>query len=209
MGTTTSRIGLYKADPVGEVIDVEEQLNDPMDKIDASIGWVICTSTTRPPAPWPGMPIYETDTKNGYVWDDVTDFWEHSFGPGVEVPITWIAPPNNYKASDLRQPFKIVRKGRFREMAGQVINVSTIASFSAFNFYSFASLPVGDRPASAEAVHAPSAITVSSVSTTFGRVVVEGTGNLAWQPTTAYGGPTIAAGNFQVDAGFARWEAKQ
>lgn len=33
------------------------------------MGWVICTSTTRPGSPVLGMAIYETDRHRAYVWD--------------------------------------------------------------------------------------------------------------------------------------------
>ena len=35
MGTTTPHLNLYKADPVGELVDVTEHLNENLDKVDA------------------------------------------------------------------------------------------------------------------------------------------------------------------------------
>ena len=70
MGTTTTRLGLFKPDPdpvTGDDVDVVD-LNDNSDRIDGNIGYVVCTSGTRPGTPWQGMPIYETDTGFCYVW---------------------------------------------------------------------------------------------------------------------------------------------
>lgn len=71
MAGVTSRMQLTKSLP-GEKVDIEK-LNTNFDKIDANIQNFVCTSTTRPPAPWPGMKIWETDTKqerlyNGTKW---------------------------------------------------------------------------------------------------------------------------------------------
>jgi hypothetical protein len=35
-------------------------------------GDLVCTSTTRPAVPWTGLTIYETDTKNQYLYDGTT-----------------------------------------------------------------------------------------------------------------------------------------
>lgn len=70
MGTTTTRLGLFKPDPnptTGDDVDVSE-LNDNADKIDAAVGFFVCTSGTRPTTnAWQGMPIYETDTNRFYI----------------------------------------------------------------------------------------------------------------------------------------------
>lgn len=66
----TTRLLLNKPDPdpvTGDVVDVQK-LNDNADKIDASIGFTICTSTMRPSAPFDGQSILETDTGKTYVW---------------------------------------------------------------------------------------------------------------------------------------------
>lgn len=61
MATSTTRLGLTK--PAGsDVVDVAV-LNANADKIDAAVGIVVCTSTTRPTSPFTGQQIYETDTK--------------------------------------------------------------------------------------------------------------------------------------------------
>ncbi len=68
MSTSTTRLALVKPDPnptTGDDVDVS-QLNDNADKLDAAVGWTICTSSTRPGSPWDGQPIYETDTNKFY-----------------------------------------------------------------------------------------------------------------------------------------------
>jgi hypothetical protein len=69
MGTTTTRLGLFKPDPdpiTGDDVDVTD-LNDNADAMDSAVGYILCTNATRPASPWQGMPIYETDTGRAYV----------------------------------------------------------------------------------------------------------------------------------------------
>lgn len=42
-----------------------------------------CTSTTRPAVPWTGLTIFETDTRNRYVWDGST--WQFLGSAGREM----------------------------------------------------------------------------------------------------------------------------
>lgn len=66
----TTRLGLNKpdSDPVtGDFLDVDK-LNENSDKIDASISFTPCLSTGRPPVPFQGQAILETDTGKTYVW---------------------------------------------------------------------------------------------------------------------------------------------
>lgn len=69
MSGSTTRLGLYLAGGgsseayVDEVIDIDKQ-NGNFEDIDDVIGYLICTSATRPATPFTGQPIYETDTKN-------------------------------------------------------------------------------------------------------------------------------------------------
>lgn len=63
MGTTTTRVGLYKPlDDGSEFVNVQQDLNGNVDKIDAAVGFASCTSSTRPSSPYSGKPIMETDT---------------------------------------------------------------------------------------------------------------------------------------------------
>ncbi len=70
MPTTTPRLALIKPAIAGEVIDVS-QINANSDNIDLNAGYRVCTSTTRPAAPYVGMQIFETDTKITSLWDGV------------------------------------------------------------------------------------------------------------------------------------------
>jgi len=69
----TSRLKLKQPDPVSGLVLVSE-LNDNTNILDANPGVFICTSTTRPSAPFEGQHIYETDTENHMV--RVGSAWE-------------------------------------------------------------------------------------------------------------------------------------
>lgn len=69
MGTTTPRLGLYKAAGSGELVDVETQVNAAFDKVDEAIGARVVTSGTRPTSPYTGQIIFESDTGYTYLWN--------------------------------------------------------------------------------------------------------------------------------------------
>lgn len=80
MATFTNRLLLRKPDPnpaTGDNVNVATDINDSMDKLDAAVGFMICTSATRPTGTerWNGRGILETDTKKAYVWDQATATW--------------------------------------------------------------------------------------------------------------------------------------
>lgn len=60
-GTNTPRLGLYKPDG-NDNVNVATDINDNLDSLDTLIGTTVCTSGTRPTAPYQGQAIYETDT---------------------------------------------------------------------------------------------------------------------------------------------------
>lgn len=65
MATTTSRLRLRKPDPdpnTGDFIDIATDINAPYDQIDAAVGALVVTSSTRPATPWAGQIIQESDT---------------------------------------------------------------------------------------------------------------------------------------------------
>lgn len=71
----TSKLGLYKpgggssgTNTPDETADIDK-LNGNFDDIDAAVGVVICTSSTRPGTPWTGQIVYETDTNSFQVWN--------------------------------------------------------------------------------------------------------------------------------------------
>ena len=68
MPTTTPRLGLLKKVD-GEYVDVETDLAENFDKIDAAMNGTLCTSGTRPATPWTGQRIIETDTLKELLWD--------------------------------------------------------------------------------------------------------------------------------------------
>ena len=69
MSSSTTRLALIKPDNT-DVVDIA-QINANMDRIDASIGFFVCTFATRPAgaAVFIGMPIHQTDTNTRFVWD--------------------------------------------------------------------------------------------------------------------------------------------
>lgn len=67
MGTTTTRLGLYKPLTDGsELVNVSQDIDAAYDKLDLAVGFQSCTSSTRPSTPYSGKPIYETDTTRTY-----------------------------------------------------------------------------------------------------------------------------------------------
>ena len=58
----------------------------------------VCTSTTRPTAPYEGQMIYETNTDKVLVWDGTQ--WEYISTPQVTEPGTW----TSYTAWGIVQP---------------------------------------------------------------------------------------------------------
>lgn len=90
MGTTTSRVKLYKPTEVGELLDIAK-LNENFDKLDLVSGARQCTSTTRPSLSevYGGMVIQETDTHRVYVWDTGYARWIYlGGGHGDPAPTT-------------------------------------------------------------------------------------------------------------------------
>lgn len=85
MGDLTPKLDLYLpgGGSTGTIPDEPadiDKLNGNFRTLDATAGYFVCTSTTRPAEPYPGQPIYETDTQmrriyvNG-VWTKETSDW--------------------------------------------------------------------------------------------------------------------------------------
>lgn len=74
MATNTTKLGLQKPD-ASDFVNIAV-LNQNFDDIDESVGAFICTSTTRPAAPYSSMFIYETDTDKILVYNGATSAWE-------------------------------------------------------------------------------------------------------------------------------------
>ena len=66
MSTTLSRTG-YVLPASTELCDVSV-LNNNLQKVDAQIGFAVCTSSTRPASPYTGQVVFETDTQMLAFW---------------------------------------------------------------------------------------------------------------------------------------------
>jgi hypothetical protein len=71
----TTKLALYKpgggalgTNTPDEIADIDK-LNGNFDVIDAKIGAVVCTSSTRPGTPFTGQQIFETNTGQSLVWN--------------------------------------------------------------------------------------------------------------------------------------------
>lgn len=92
MATSTTRLGLTKPDYV-DVVDIAD-LNNNANKLDAAVGFTICTSTTRPSTPWSGQVIFETNTGLSFVWDGSS--WKPAGGSGsIKIAATAPSSPQN------------------------------------------------------------------------------------------------------------------
>jgi hypothetical protein len=82
MGTLTTRLKLFKPANT-DAVDVDVDLDQNYDKIDAAAGLTICTSSTRPSGGslYSGLTIYETDTNLVYCYDGAT--WQFIGGKGT------------------------------------------------------------------------------------------------------------------------------
>lgn len=91
--TTTPKLGLLKPAP-SDAVDVTAQLSNNYDVLDAAIGTVLCTSSTRPSAPFAGLPIRETDTGFSYIWDGTQ--WVFTTRGGATVCTSSTRPTNTF-----------------------------------------------------------------------------------------------------------------
>lgn len=83
MGTTTTRLGLYKPLTDGsELVNVSQDIDAAYDKIDLAVGYQSCTSSTRPSTPYSGKPIQESDTARTYFSNGSVP----ASGSWVEIP---------------------------------------------------------------------------------------------------------------------------
>lgn len=86
-GTLTPRLGLYKpAADESDNVNLNTDLNNNSDRLDALVGFLPCTSATRPADPYDGQAIRETDTQDAYVWDDSTGAWLRVMVQGQTTP---------------------------------------------------------------------------------------------------------------------------
>lgn len=81
MASFTTKLGLRKPNNTTDNVDVLQDLDANWDIVDANIGTILCTSTTRPSPPYSGQCIYETDTKLSYIWSG--SVWVLTNAPGM------------------------------------------------------------------------------------------------------------------------------
>lgn len=83
--TFTTRLALTKPDPnpsTGDFVDITV-ISANMDKLDAAVGAVACTSGARPASPFNGQFARETDTNELIMWNGAAWVYCHtSNGPG-------------------------------------------------------------------------------------------------------------------------------
>lgn len=75
--SNTSRLGLVKPNPgTGEPVNLATHINQSWDKLDDAVGAKPVTSGTRPPSPWHGQFIRETDTRKLFVYNSTQGEWD-------------------------------------------------------------------------------------------------------------------------------------
>jgi hypothetical protein len=76
MASNTSRLNLYKpADDGSENVDVSSDLNQNLDKIDSSVGFIPATSSTPPTSTFAGMSRQDTDTNRTFYRNGADAQW--------------------------------------------------------------------------------------------------------------------------------------
>lgn len=97
MATTTTRLGLRK--PAGaDQVNVTTDLDNNYDLLDNAAGALICTSSTRPSAPFSGQFIHESDTHNNLTSNasaPASGSWRHATVPVVSALAQVVAPYTN------------------------------------------------------------------------------------------------------------------
>jgi hypothetical protein len=101
MGTTTSRLGLYKPLTDGsELVNVSQDIDAAYDKLDLAVGFQAVTASTRPSSPYSGKPIMQTDT--GY-----STYFHNGTSPAsagwVEIPNSSSTFANNLRLASGKQ----------------------------------------------------------------------------------------------------------
>lgn len=97
--TFTTRLALRKPDPdpsTGDFVNVATDISASMDKIDASIGAINCTSSARPASPYVGQFARETDTGNLIICTATPSTWARVFNAGQSA---WTGTINHTNAS--------------------------------------------------------------------------------------------------------------
>lgn len=83
MSSTTPRLSLYMpADDGSEPLNVSTDINDNLEKIDASVGFVPATESTPPSAMYNGMGRYNTDSGVTSFWKSASSTWNQLLAAG-------------------------------------------------------------------------------------------------------------------------------
>lgn len=118
MGTTTSRVGLYKPlDDGSELVNVATDLNGNTDKLDLAVGFQSCTSSTRPSSPYSGKPIMESDTSYRTYFSNGT----------APASASWIEIPNSSATYNSSLTIAATRQIRFGA-SGSAANIATLTT---------------------------------------------------------------------------------
>lgn len=81
MATSPSaRLGIPLPIPGSQEPFTVAAYNNAINTLDANVGSVVVTSTTRPTQPYPGQVIFESDTNGSFVWDGTQ--WRQLGGGG-------------------------------------------------------------------------------------------------------------------------------
>lgn len=95
MATFTTRLILRK--PAGiDQVSVSTDLGDNFDKLDNAVGFLECTSSTRPSTPFNGQAIRESDTDRFYASNGsspASGSWTELWNPETTVPAVNILTP--------------------------------------------------------------------------------------------------------------------
>ncbi|MDX3575992.1 hypothetical protein [Streptomyces sp. FL07-04A] len=118
MGTTTSRVGLYKPlDDGSELVNVAQDLNGNTNLLDAAVGYQVCTSSTRPSSPYSGKPIMESDTSYRTYFSNGTS----------PASASWVEIPNSSATYNSTLTLGATKQIRFGA-SGSVANIATLTS---------------------------------------------------------------------------------
>lgn len=83
MASSTPRVGLYMpADDGSDPINVATDINDNLEKLDASIGFVPATEALPPGSPFNGLARYNTDSGRASFWRTATATWTQLLSAG-------------------------------------------------------------------------------------------------------------------------------
>lgn len=142
MATNSPRLGLILPEE-GDYLD-DGVMSGNFAKLDSNSGAFVCTSTTRPSAPYEGMLILETDTKNvkvriGSAWRNVSmgDEWA-SLASNLGA---------NFEAYTGFEEAAILRNGTDRTLRGMIRLKAAAGDRTGPTPLTILTLPEGDRPA--------------------------------------------------------------